>query len=340
MENKKQIFTEGNQKQTVKFTINYNEENPIAVSDFTKALEGLNQMYASYVQRKLNSEEFKDLREELLPKVWKNALEKKGKEWERALREEWSLRSEFVEGNEEYFKNKWAEEHLCTFYIEEIKQGSIIGVLSSAIAGFVDFVEFVGSIASIVSLIKGEKKNETNNSNNVYNINGDHNIINNITNTYNIINVIQSPGQSIKIEDAQNRDIVEIDYHNVIRMKKWGLHRYYRYLHHPFFRYDLHCETTTFRKVWIQIEKRHHGEYYASVLNNPIIQNLRLPIDIRDELLKNDLEHDINNHIYLVDIDLIHIPHCRLDCMKFALYYVYRRMPLDYLIDGIRRDFY
>lgn len=335
MENKKQIFTEGNQKQTVKFTINYNEENPIAVSDFTKALEGLNQMYASYVQRKLNSEEFKDLREELLSKVWKNALEKKGKEWERALREEWSLRSEFGEGNEEYFKNKWAEEHLCTFYIEEIKQGSIIGVLSSAIAGFVDFVEFVGSIASIVSLFKGEKKNETNNSNNVYNINGDHNIINNITNTYNIINVIQSPDQSIKIEDAPNGDIVEIDYHNVIRMKEWDPHGY---LYHPFFRYDLHCETTTFRKVWIQIEKRYHGEYYASVLNNPIIQNLRLPIDIRDESFKDDLENNdghLNDCLYLVDIDLIHIPHCRLDCMKFVLYSVYDNMYLDDLIDDI-----
>ena len=334
MENKKQFFTERNQKKTVIFTIEYSKENPIAVSDFTKALEGLNQMYASYVQRKLNSEEFKDEREELLSKVWKNALEKKGKEWERALRKEWLFRSEFGEGNEEYYKNKWAEEHLCTFYIDEIRQGSITGALNA----IVSIVGFVGSIASIVSLFKGEKKNETNNSNNVYNINGDHNIINNITNTYNIINVIQSPDQSIKIEDAQNRDIVEIDYHNVMRMKQWGLHRYYRYLLHPFFRY----ETTTFRKVWIQIEKRHHGEYYASVLNNPIIQNLRLPIDIRDESFKDDLENNdghLNDCLYLVDIDLIHMQP-RPDSMKFALYSVYRRMPLDYLIDGIRRDFY
>ena len=347
MEYKNQFLLEEGQKQTVYFTIEYSKENPIAVSDLTKALDGLNQMFASYVHSQLNSEESMKLREKVLSRVWKSALAKNGKEWEIELRRKWENEWRFGERErirrgrleeEEYDlrsewvykqRNKWAEDHLGTFYIEEIKQGSIIGVLSA----IVGVVGFVGSIASIVSLFKGEKNETNNNSNNVYKINGDHNTVNNITNTFNIINVIQSPGQCIKIEDAQNGERVEINYHNVRRMNNNLLRSQMfldRHLYHPYYEF----ETTTFRKVWIQIERRHSGEYYASILNNPIIQNLRLPIDIRDESFKEDIEQNdrhLNNRVYLVDIDLVHMLPNRMNYLKYVLYSVYDYDNLDYI---------
>lgn len=321
------------QKQTVCFTIKYSQEHPIAVNDFTQALDGLNQMYNIYVNNQLGSEEFMNSYERVLNEVWEEERKKNGLIWEEDLKKEWRRmrsRNRAELSPKDWIakqRRRWVAEHLGKFYIEEIRQGSIIGILSDPSTLFAA-VGFVGSIASIISLFKSGKRDEMNiNSKNRYKINAKNVTI--INNVYNLTQLPKYPGQSISIKDSQEE--VEIDY-NDKRLIEDRYRKFNRYFYH---------HNVTYREVWIQIEKGLDGDYYGRILHEPLMKHSRLPIDIRVQYLEDDISHlspgELSDIIYQVDMDLeMYNPYWLRNqdiSSKGIIYHVYNKIPIDVFID-------
>ena len=310
MEVKYQPNDDDRQKQTICFTINYSQKHPIAVSDFTKALDGLNQMYNTYVYSQLDSEEFMHLSNRVLSEVWEKEREENGLKY-------WSAKQ----------RRRWAANHLGKFYIEEIRQGSITGILSDPntwMAG----VGFVGSIASIISLLKSGKRDEVNiNSKNKYKIRGGNVMINNV---FNVIQLPKCPGQSISIKDSH--DEVKIDYEDK-QIIESRLDYYLRAIRD--------CGPVTYRRVWIQIEKGFNGNYYAQILGEPLMIQTRFPIDIRNQYLEEEInalsQDDLSSNVYQVDMDLemdyVYWERGHYLFSKGIIYHVYCELPFDYFFD-------
>ena len=66
--------------------------------------------------------------------------------------------------------------------------------------------------------------------------------------------------------------------------------------------------TTTLRNEYVRIEFI-NGQYYATILDNPMVQSTKLPLEIRNEDLKEHVDrmntnNDLNNYIFLVEIEL------------------------------------
>lgn len=315
------------QKLTIKFSIKYSDEHPIAVYDFTKALDSLNQIYTSYILCQFNSEKNVDLRKKILSHIWEKESIINGKKWEWEFEEHledfWQsyMRKKHIPNDKndarirkvifdkkkqwiEDQKRQWAGKRIGRFYIDDIKKGSIIGVISDPHVWFAA-IGFIGSLASIISLLMSGQKNEnTYNSKNNYRIKGNNNIIINdiniINHTYNIINLIQRADQSIKIEDVSSGESVEIDYNNSIQIRNNS--NIICEILYPIY----HRGMTRINHVWIQIEKYNYDEYYATIINHPLIQQYRLPLDILDFNLRDKISsvQHLNNYFFMVDIGL------------------------------------
>lgn len=282
------------QKQILRFTIEYNKDNPIAVSEFSKALDALNKLYKSYVHQQLFSEELDHTIEE------------------------------------------FNENNIGQFYIQEIKSCCLIAFLSDPntwtyFGRAVDIIGFIGFIDKIYTKIKNwRRSNDTNEENE------NDSVITNLGPARELIQIVNSPGVTINIgvqgENKSNTNPVEIDFdqkqeieHNCDRLEdRLNI-------------FSIRKSMSTLRSQWVQIERNlYDGKYYASVINNPIVQNKRCPVDIRNDRLLSVIQGDdsrdmLNKYLYLVDIDF-NVPDYRNNNVEYVIYTYYDFLPIDFFI--------
>lgn len=313
---KKAKYLSNGEKQTLRFTITYNEDNPIAVKDFTCALDGLNQLYSSFVHNQRYSKEIDqpiDVSKKESNDIFPETIIKK------------------------IFNKNDKEEELGQFYIKEIKPGSILCLLT--VMGAVNLVSFLGGIAGIISLsldiydrldrrrknnsLKREKKDRLMSDSKIEDIIKNLSIESLIL-VKKIIQPIQQ-GQSITIE-VEGKKLI-IDYNKKLIIEDI-LSKLTHDLTNP-------LSSLQLRREFVQIE-RIKGKYYATVINNPMGQLFRLPVIFHTDFNMHKMlfkQYSFRDLIFEVDIELGQdtVP------KKYDIYYIYRVFSWrDYIIDIYR----
>lgn len=250
MEVRFQPSNDNRRKQVVSFTIQYSNYDPVAVSNFTKALDSLNQLYSFYIKRQLKSEEFRTIARE----------------------------------------NNLREENIGKFYIDDIRQGSIIGILSDPHTWFAA-VGFVGSIASIISLFRSGKRDEIK----TYIKQNRFNIVN-INNIYNLIQLPKDDYQTLTISDGNDSIVIRHEDKELLEEHLSTIVHYRDFIYRA-----------KYIHVWVLLEKI-NGEYFANIINDPMLKQTRIPIEFRDRNLEFEIQRSLHINsvdlVFLVDIDI------------------------------------
>ena len=278
MDSIKEIVT--NENQNLIFTIHYDENHPIAVEDFTKALVGLNHFYSSYVRQKLiENGEIKYYQRKEREDIGKFYIEKIKPCCISCILTDpnfWSIGIGFV--------------------------GMIFGVLSY----------LQGRKKSDESHNEHESCGSTDinvGGNNSGNINVDNSVKINITDMshfMDIINPLTSDDRYLTIEVPEKKQEVTIKHEDKLKSdREWNLLKsrlgHYSYRHKR--------PGQLFNAVWVEIKKNKsdRGKYYATPICDPLLPAMSLPVSISDkdfleELRRLAKQGRLNDMVFCVDL--------------------------------------